>query len=137
MAATGRPSIYSPAVADEICSRLACGESLRSICRDEDAPHLPSIGTVIRWVTTNEEFREQYEEARKVQAETLADELVTIADGGGEDDSVKTARDRLRVDTRKWVASKILPKKYGEKLDLNHSGKVAVSHEAALDALGS
>jgi hypothetical protein len=77
---------------------------------------MPHIGTVLRWVSQNAEFREQYAKAREIQAETLADDIVTIADGPTEgDDSIKTARDRLRVDSRKWVASKLLPKKYGDK----------------------
>jgi hypothetical protein len=84
---------------------------------------MPSIGTILRWVSEKPDFREQYARAREIQAETHADDIVTIADGPTEgDDSVKTARDRLRVDSRKWVASKLLPKKYGDKLQQEVSG---------------
>lgn len=116
----GRPTTYTPELADEICTRLAEGESLRAICRDN---HTPSVGTVLRWVGENKEFQDHYARAREVQAETLADEIVSIADDSEEDSKVKTARDRLRVDSRKWVASKLLPKKYGDKLDLNHGAQ--------------
>jgi hypothetical protein len=117
MAKIGRPSLYTPELADEICTRLANGESLRAICLDDA---IPSVGTVLRWVGEHDEFQKQYARAREIQAETHADDIVTIADGGGEDDSVRTARDRLRVDARKWVASKLLPKKYGDKQTTVH-----------------
>lgn len=123
MAGLGRPSDYTPELADEICTRLANGESLRAICASDRDDWMPSIGTILRWVSEKPEFREQYARAREVQAETHADDIVTIADGPAEgDDSVKTARDRLRVDSRKWVASKLLPKKYGDKLQQEVSG---------------
>lgn len=127
----GRPSIYSKELADEICSRLADGESLRAICCDDD---FPSVGTILRWVGENAEFREQYARAREIQAETHANDIVTIADGGKEDDSIKTARDRLRVDARKWVASKLLPKKYGDKVEVEHSGSVQTQTDEQLEA---
>ena len=113
----GRPSVFTPELADEICSRLANGESLRAICNTDRDDFIPSIGTVIRWVNENPKFQKQYATAREIQAETLADDIVSIADGPTDgDDSIKTARDRLRVDSRKWVASKLLPKRYGDKL---------------------
>jgi len=118
----GRPSTYSEKAADAICERIAMGESLRAICRDEA---MPAMSTVFKWLTQQEAFAEQYAHAREEQAETLADEIVTIADGlGGEDSAVLTARDRLRVDARKWAASKLKPKKYGDKVDLNHGGRI-------------
>jgi hypothetical protein len=119
----GRPTDYTAEIADEICTRLANGESLRAICGSDRDDFMPHIGTVLRWVSQNNEFREQYAKAREIQAETHADDIVTIADGPTEaDDSVKTARDRLRVDARKWVASKLLPKKYGDKVTNEHVG---------------
>ncbi len=124
----GRPSTFTKEKADEICSRLADGRSLRSICRDDD--DMPSIGTVMRWLADSETFQQQYARAREEQADTLADEIVSIADEregraivAGEEvavvfDSTAVARNRLRVDTRKWVASKLKPKKYGERVAL-------------------
>jgi hypothetical protein len=91
---------------------------------------------VFRWLGKFKEFSDQYARARENQAETLADEITNIADetmvivkekdGFTEVvlDSTAVARNRLRIDTRKWVASKLLPKKYGDKVDLNHGGQV-------------
>lgn len=116
----GRPSEYSDEVADVICNRLVEGESLRRICMGDD---MPSAAAVFRWLASNERFREQYACAREAQADTYADEIVDIADDGandymGEDEKYNgdaVARSKLRVDARKWVASKLKPKKYGDK----------------------
>jgi hypothetical protein len=125
MAGVGRPSDYTAEIADEICTRLANGESLRAICASDRDDFMPHIGTVLRWVGQHEEFREQYARAREIQAETHADDIVAIADGAGltgEEKVALSARDRLRVDSRKWVASKLLPKKYGDKVQAELSG---------------
>jgi hypothetical protein len=121
-----RPSLFNSEVADRICNELAEGKSLREICASEDLPH---IGTICRWVATNTEFREQYARAREAQAELFADELLAIADDGTNDwmeirrdgecvgwreNGEALRRSALRVDTRQWIASKILPKKYGD-----------------------
>lgn len=117
----GRPSDYTQEIADAICERLSDGESLRSICASEG---MPSKAAVFRWLGAHEAFRDQYARAREEQAETLADEIVGIADGDPsvEDSAVMTARDRLRLDARKWVASKLKPKKYGDKVSQELSG---------------
>lgn len=127
----GRPSIYSGDLADLICERIAAGESLRGICKDDD---MPAASTVFRWLAENKAFQEQYAHAREEQAETLVDEIVAIADESavivkheGEDvqlglDPTAIARNRLRVDARKWVASKLKPKKYGEKVAIGGAG---------------
>lgn len=126
---TGRPTDFSPEIANEICERLMKGQSLRFICRDEEGGWIPSERTIYRWLETNEPFRQQYAHAREVQADTLVDQIVSIADGedinpdasDGEKAAAMVrdaARDRLRMDARKWVASKLAPKKYGEKVAL-------------------
>lgn len=134
IARMGRDSTYTPEIAAEICIRLAEGESLRAICRD---PYMPDKATVLRWALFDEEFRDHYAHARALQAEGQADELVEIADDGTNDWMEKLAkngetflgmnsehiqRSKLRVDTRKWIAAKLLPKKYGERMALEHSG---------------
>lgn len=132
----GRPSDFTPDIADAICERLSDGESLRTICMDEE---FPNRSTVFRWLGVNEGFRDQYAHARNLQAEKLADEMFDIADDGTNDwmersnsegeplpptlNSEAVQRSKLRVDTRKWYLSKVLPKKYGDKLDLNHGGQ--------------
>jgi hypothetical protein len=116
----GRPNEYTPEVADRICDMLADGKSLRSICLLDD---MPAQSTVCRWLAKDEEFRKQYAYAREVQADTLADEILDIADDGandfmGEDEKYNgdaVQRSRLRVDARKWLAGKLKPKVYGEK----------------------
>lgn len=130
----GRPSDYTEDLALLICTRLADGETLREICRDETMPHR---ATVFRWLATDQAFRDQYTLAREVQADLWADELVEIADDGsndwmlrnrGDDDPVEVVnhehvtRSKLRVDARKWLMAKAAPKKYGDKVDVQHSG---------------
>lgn len=122
----GRPSTYTQEIADTICERIADGESLRSILRDDNQP---ASSTVFKWLTENKSFSEQYTRAREAQADVLFDEILNIADDGKNDTytdgdgNVRTnqdviARSRLRVDARKWMAGKLRPKKYGEKLEL-------------------
>lgn len=129
----GRPSDYTQEIATLICERIVEGESLRSICRDEA---MPPIRTVFQWLAKHEEFSHQYARAREAQADTYADEITEIADDGSRDyvqtengpviDHDHIARSRLRVDARKWIASKLKPKKYGDKLDLDHSGGMSI-----------
>ncbi|GAA4393526.1 hypothetical protein [Hymenobacter koreensis] len=125
---TGRPSDYSPELATLICERITEGESLRAICRDEE---MPDKTTVLRWLRVHEEFRTQYAQAREDQAETLLDEIFEIADDtthdtihgefGPRPDTEWIGRSKLRVDARKWAMSKLAPKKYGEKIAVDHT----------------
>lgn len=119
----GRPSIYTDELAEQICARLMEGESLRSVCRDDA---MPDLTTVCRWLANPEkhaEFCHQYALAREIQAELFADDIMGISDGSSDsDDNVRVQRDKLRVDSRKWVASRLLPKKYGDKVGHEHSG---------------
>ena len=121
---TGRPTDCTPEVVEEICSRLASGESLRHICEDA---HLPVTRTIYRWVIEDREgFSHQYAKARHSQAMHWAEEILTIGDNENRED---TQRARLRVDTRKWLLSKVLPKVYGDKVTL------AGDSEAPLEVL--
>lgn len=124
---TGRPSTFTEEVADAICERIVNGESVRAICRDEGTP---SMVTVFKWLRDFPSFAKQYALAKEMQAEALADEIIEIADDGtndwmmvnrGDNEAWVTngealQRSRLRVDARKWAASKLLPKKYGDRL---------------------
>lgn len=121
----GRPSDYSQQTADAICERLAEGESLRAICASDS---MPSKAAVFRWLGERAEFRDQYARAREEQAESLADEITEIADTA-EDAQIA----RLRIDARKWVASKLKPKRYGDRLEL--SGELKHQHERWIDEL--
>jgi hypothetical protein len=128
MAKMGRPSDYSDALADTICEKLMSGESLRAIAR---LPTMPDASTLFRWLELHEYFRNQYARARTVQADLKFDELQEIADDGTNDwmtandpdnpgykaNGEHQQRSRLRVDTLKWRLSKMLPKKYGDKIE--------------------
>lgn len=108
-----RPSDYTEELADLICERLSSGESLRSICRDDD---MPNITTVWRWLNKHEEFSKQYVRAREEQAEALVDEMIAIADKAHPDHLTDDVQDRrLRIETRKWVAGK-MKGKYSDKV---------------------
>src|SRR4026209_2413260 len=107
----GRPSRFSNEIATEDCDRLAAGESLQSICRDR---HLPHERTVRRWaIEDHEGFSPRYTRARELQTECLIDQIVafaaSVADERESSPAVHAAR--LRVDARKWIASKMLPRK--------------------------
>lgn len=127
---SGRPSDFTPELADRICARLSDGESLRTVCTADD---MPDKATVFRWLRTNQAFCDQYTRAKEESADALSDEMLDISDDArndwmlrnhGEDDPGWVAngehiqRSRLRIETRKWLASKLKPKKYGEKLAL-------------------
>ena len=125
----GRPTLFNQDLVDTICERIANGESLRSICKDDD---MPAMSVIFRWLSEDDKkgFQDQYARAREQQAETLADELLSIADDSTNDWMEKTdhegnqigwmfnkenvQRSRVRIDTRKWIASKLKPKKYGD-----------------------
>lgn len=115
----GRPTKYTKILGKKICTRIANGESVKSISRDSK---MPSTSMIYRWLLDEDkkEFRDIYNFSMDVRTEGLADELIEISDG---DDQGEVQRDRLRVDTRKWIAAKLKPKKYGEKMDLTTDGK--------------
>lgn len=137
--------MFSQEIADAICERLADGESLRSICRSEG---MPSRSEVFRWLADDEnaKFRDQYARAKEFGIEALADDIMEISDdarndwmerGGAEDagwvaNGEHIQRSRLRVDARKWMLSKLAPKKYGDKLDVSLEATVkgSVSYKA-------
>ena len=111
----GRPSKFSQYLAENICEQIANGKSLRAICAEDD---MPPMKTIYRWLEANEEFRHQYARARDRQADHYFEEIVEIADSV-EADSAAVAKARLQVDARKWTLSKLAPKKYGEKTELD------------------
>lgn len=134
----GRPTKYTKELSDEICAEIAMGHSLRTICRDEG---IPAVATIFTWLRTYPQFLEQYEKAKEDQSDALAEEMLDIADDGTNDWMLKQNKDgseyvalnpehvqrsRLRVDTRKWISSKLKPKKYGEKTNVEHSGSISL-----------
>ena len=115
----GRPSLYTQELADEICSRLADGESLRKICRDDA---MPEGRTVWKWLRKHEEFVQQYARAKEEAADSLAEDIQNIADKTLSGDYEPQAS-RVAIDAYKWTASKLKPKKYGDKIDHTTNGK--------------
>lgn len=142
-AAEPAPHAYDMSVAaDAVLEGIAEGGSLREVC---GKPGLPSVTTFMRWLADerNENLRERYARARELQAEYMAEDILSIADeectmvkadkhGTQDDDgqgntevvfdSTAVQRNRLRVDTRKWLLSKLAPKKYGDKVLNEHTG---------------
>lgn len=127
-----RPSKYTQKLADAICEQLMDGKSLRTIC---STVKMPNRSTVFRWLAENENFRDQYAHTREEQADVLADEIIAIADTAVIGEKVKkdakgkvverttgdmVERSKLQIDARKWYAGKLQPKKYGERVSLDH-----------------
>jgi hypothetical protein len=121
-----KPTDFTQELGDRICDRLLDGESLRRICMD---PMMPKRVTVLKWLNLEVEFAAQYAKAKELQVEALVDEILDIADDGSNDfmetqrgdvvyngDAVQ--RSRLRIESRRWVAAKLKPKKYGDAMQL-------------------
>ena len=111
-----RPSIYSEKLVKKILDEIASGKSVISICRDEDWS--PNADTWYRWLYNKEGLSDRYAHAKSVQSEREADIILDIADNATNQDYQVA---RLRVDARKWVASKLLPNKYGDKSQIDHT----------------
>ena len=120
----GAPSSYTQELADEICNRIAIGETLRTIIRDS---HIPDRATIYRWLETNESFRDQYTHARSQQADHYFEQIIDESFA-----SHDAQIGRLRVDALKWVASKMQPKKYGDKLEIETKGDSAIAIQFAI-----
>jgi len=124
----GRPTIYTEKLAKEICDTIAAnGSGLKKLCREN--PHWPSHDTIYQWLRKYEMFSDLYAKAKKDQVRALVEEIIEISDDSSHDVIVRqdrdgndyevintefAARSRLRVDTRKWLASKLVPRLYGD-----------------------
>jgi hypothetical protein len=110
----GRPSTYTPGIAEEICRRLADGESLRKLWEGAD---MPPRQTVLDWLTKHEDFRTRYARARELQADVMDDKVLEAADlaiaGKCDPHAAKVA-----IGAYQWRASKLAPKRYGDTLKL-------------------
>jgi len=127
----GRPSSYTTETAEKICEAIAAGGHLHIICQKEDwAPH---ERTVHRWLQDREDFRQIYAHARERQQEVFAAEVVLIADTEPD-----PARARNRMDARKWHASKVAPKKWGDRVEIEAKVETTgAASEALLAFLGA
>jgi len=117
----GRPATYTTEIATEFCRLLALGNTLRSLCATDQ---FPAPQTIYDWIERYPEFAEQYARARSQQADHYAEMIVDEA-FGSHDASIG----RLRMDALKWAASKIAPKKYGDKIEVeaNQTNNIKLS----------
>lgn len=127
----GRPSTFTQSKADEICARLSEGEPLRQICRDDN---MPAWRTVYGWISADEAFAARIARGRELGEDAIAQDCLRIADDGRSDtyidadgkervDSEHIQRSKLRIETRLKLLAKWNPRKYGDKVDLNHGGQ--------------
>ncbi len=138
---------FDQRLADKICEEIAKSPyGLRRIMREQ--PGLPTVSTIMLWLNdeANQSFREQYARATDLRAELLFDQCIDIADESENDKprvsdhedvhaTEQVARSKLRVDTRKWMAGKLMPKKYGDRQFMDVKAEVGVSLGQALDKL--
>jgi hypothetical protein len=141
---TGRPAFeFNQGYADILCDLISANSmSVGAICRNmkEQDPNFPGKTTIFKWLANNEDFANQYTRAKKAQAELLVDEIIEIADERAFDTKINDLgyqmpdheymqRSRLRIDTRKWLACKLIPKVYGERIiaDINDGNKKSIN----------
>ena len=117
---------YDPVIAQEICDTVSCcSKGIRNLC--EERPHWPCPDTIFKWRQEHKDFADRYTLAKQVQVECLIDEILMIADDTSADRKVREDgkefvdkehinRSRLKIDTRKWLAAKLVPRLYGDKV---------------------
>jgi len=111
-----RPTIYSEELEDRMLEEIASGRSVISLCREED--WTPNADTWYRWMYKVDGLSDRYTRAKSISSEFHADQILAIAD---EADNQSFQVARLQIDARKWVASKLVPNKYGEKSQIDHT----------------
>jgi hypothetical protein len=142
--AAGRPSKYTKELGEAICRKVACSpDGLKKLCKSIE--WFPHHDTIMEWRFVHQEFSDQYKKAKIQQADVLAEDIVDIADDSTWDEietehgikmnSEYVARSRLRVETRKWHLSKLLPKVYGERVQTENTHTI-VPFEDVLKELG-
>jgi hypothetical protein len=108
----GGQSTYTPEIAEQICRRLAAGETLRQVCLDDG---MPTEATVRLWAVEDiGGFASQYTRARDIGIDCKADQLLSIAGDTARDPNCR----RVEIDALKWYLCKLAPKRYGERLEL-------------------
>ena len=139
----GRPTQYTDILVDEICGRLACGEPMAKITQ---SAHMPNPVTIYRWLREKPDFQQRYADARRDGAHCLADQIQDIVDteplavfdeaGNKRSDAGSIAHNRLRMDARKWLAAKYLPKVYGDKTIVSGDDEAPLAVEVSFDVFG-
>jgi hypothetical protein len=110
---------------ETVCLEIEKGKALRKVC-----PAFMSVDKFHKMCSDDKQLNERYARACEIRAETIFDEIIDISDGSSHafDDPVKIQRDRLKIDARKWAASKLAPKRYGDKIDVTSDGEKIKSH---------
>lgn len=141
----GRPTLYTPELAQEICERLSKGEPLSTICEDA---HMPAVRTVSDWKEAQPTFSADFARARDDGHDAIAAQCFVIANTPQLGERVEIDADgkervtredmlghrKLQVETRLKLLAKWDPKRYGERLDLNHSGGLTIARTGMTDA---
>lgn len=128
----GRPSSYTPETAQIICDLIAHGKSLMQICALES---MPSRETIYQWQKVHPEFADDYAKARIRQADYYFELINAVAFDDSRDvtgelkmpNSVAVSRDRLKIDSLKWILGRMDPAKYGDKVQAEHTGSVGLT----------
>lgn len=139
-----KPFEFDQAAADAMCELFAMGWSLRRVIEhgNDEFPDIrfPKMNTFFKWIRDNDDFEKQYARAKQEGTDAMAEELLDISDDGKNDwmeiwdkegknivgwkvNGEAVQRSKLRADTRKWLMSKMKPKKYGDKIDVTSGGK--------------
>jgi terminase small subunit-like protein len=116
----GRPSLYTPELAQRFCDRLGAGELGIEIVQE---PEMPDIATIRRWREAHPEFRAAYAHAREMQAQACAERAVISGRKATAEDAGAA---RVRFDADRWLAAKLDPKNYGDRVDHNIAGDLNI-----------
>lgn len=116
---------------EKICNEIEKGSALRNILKVEN---MPSTSTFYKWLDEDEIKSKQYARATEIRADIIFDDILNIADQNDNDTFINDEgkevvnndviqRSRLKIDARKWILSKLNPKKFGDKTDITTNGK--------------
>lgn len=139
----GRPSLFTQEIADEICRAVSTSiDGLGRLCKRHE--HWPEQACINGWRLDYPNFGSQYARAKQLQADLMAEHIVDVsinrsndelldANGAAKPNMASIQRDRLIVDSYKWIASKLMPKVYGDKQQVDTN--VTITHEDTLKGL--
>jgi len=123
---------------EEVLEQLAIGKTIRQAF-DAVGIDRKHTATLYRILLKDKAIRKLYDEARELQAESYSDDIIDIADANqfdrDEDGKINHEvinRDRLRVDSRKWLSGKWNVKRFGDTKHHMHEGDISVNHAAIL-----
>lgn len=126
------PRLYSKPVVTAICNLIMKGKSTNAICQMKGMPSRVTIG---KWILKYPEFKEKFMRAKQIQAYFNADDITDLADNCDTDTPMDVMKAKLQVDTRKWIASKLIPTVYGDKSSLAVEHKPGEVDESRLQEI--